>query len=296
MRGFESESNQGLPTAVRRERVRETIRDREFASVGDLSAAFGVSEVTIRSDLDALAGGGHVRRVRGGAVHRAGPRLETPFEVAVDSHAVEKALIGRVAAAMVENAQTVLMDAGSTIAAVAHAIAARPDLRDIHVFTNGMRVALELEPAIPNATVIVTGGALRPQQHSLVNPFGMVILEQIHAHLGFLGCQGIDAEAGVTHVNVAEAEVARLVMRASRRRVLVADGSKVGQVSLVHLYGIHDIDLLVTDSSADPGALAALRDRGLEVLVADAPAPVMGPTAGSAADPTSGPTTAPTAE
>jgi DeoR family transcriptional regulator of aga operon len=268
MRGFETEGTQGLPTGVRRERIREAIQEHEFVSVTDLSAVFGVSEVTIRSDLDGLAEGGHIHRVRGGAVHRTAPRLEAPFEQAADRLAAENALIGRAAAALVESGQTVLMDAGSTVAAVARALVARSDLRDLHVFTNGVRVALELELAIPNATVIVTGGMLRPQQHSLVNPFGMVILEQIHAHIGFFGCGGIDAEAGVTHINVAEAEIARLAMRASRRRVVVADGSKVGEVSLVHLYPVGDIDLLITDRSADPDALAALRERGLDVQVA----------------------------
>jgi DeoR family transcriptional regulator of aga operon len=269
VKAFESDASPALPAAVRRERVREAVREREFASVAELSATFGVSEVTIRSDLDALAEGGHVHRVRGGAVHRTESRLETPYELAVDTHAREKALIGRAAAALVESGQTVLMDSGSTVAAVARAVAARPDLRDIHVFTNGLRVALELEPAIPGATVIVTGGTLRRQQHSLVNPFGTVILDQIHAHVGFLGCQGVDPEAGITRINVAEAEVARLIMRASRRRVVVADGSKVGQVSLVHLFGLPDIDLLVTDGSADPGTVAALRERGLEVQVVE---------------------------
>lgn len=269
MKAFESEGPPGLPTVLRRERVREAVRERDFVSVAELSARFGVSEVTIRSDLDALAEDGHVHRVRGGAVHRTEPRLEMPYDQAVDTLAREKALIGRAAAALVESGQTVLMDSGTTVAAVARALASRHDLQDVHVFTNGLRVALEMEAAMPGATVIVTGGTLRRQQHSLVNPFGTVILDQVHGHVGFLGCQGVDPEAGITRVNVAEAEVARLIMRASRRRVVVADGSKIGQVSLVHLFGIPDIDLLVTDASADPGTVTALRERGLEVQVVE---------------------------
>jgi DeoR family transcriptional regulator of aga operon len=277
-----------LPTAVRRTRVLETVRRQQFASVADLSAAFGVSEVTIRNDLDTLAEDGKLLRVRGGALHSATGGMEAPFELAQDTHAVEKAQVGAVAAALVESGQTILversltalagvvqveqekllLDVGTTVAAVARAIAARMDLHDLTVFTNGVRVALELEPAIPRVTVLLTGGTLRPLQHSLVNPFGMTILEQVHGHLAVLGCHGIDPEAGITGSNVAETEIERFLLKAAKRRVLVADGSKVGVVSLVHLYGLDDIDLLVTDRSADPTVIAALRERGVEILVA----------------------------
>ena len=257
-----------LPTGVRRARVLELVRRRQFASVSGLSAAFGVSEVTIRNDLDVLAEDGHLQRVRGGAVHSATAGRETPFEQAAVARAEEKAWIGAAAALLVESGQTVFLDVGSTAAAVARALVARTDLEEVTVFTNGLRIALELEPAIPRFAVILTGGTLRRLQHSLVNPLATVILEQVHAHLGFLECAGIDPEAGVTNINVAEAEVKRLMTRAARRRVLVADGSKIGEVGLVHLYGTDEVDVLVTDPSADPDMLDALRDRGIEVIVA----------------------------
>jgi DeoR family transcriptional regulator of aga operon len=257
-----------LPTGVRRAQVLDLVRRRQFVSVAGLSAAFGVSEVTIRNDLDVLAGGGHLQRVRGGAVHAATAEREAPFEQARGARAAEKAWIGTAAARLVESGQTIFLDVGTTAAAVARALLARTDLDEVTVFTNGLRIALELEPAIPRFSVILTGGTLRKLQHCLVNPFGTVILEQVHAHLGFLECDGIDPEAGVTSINVAEAEVKRLMMRAARRRVLVADASKVGQVSLVHLYGSDEVDVLITDPSADPDVLDALRDRAVEVQVA----------------------------
>jgi DeoR family transcriptional regulator of aga operon len=236
--------------------------------VAGLSSTFGVSEVTIRNDLDTLAEEGHLRRVRGGAVHAATSGREAPFEQALGARAVEKALIGGAAAGMVESGQTVFLDAGTTAAAVARALVARPELENLTVFTNGLRTALELEPAIPRFSVVLTGGTLRRIQHSLVNPLASVILEQVHAHVGFLECNGIDANAGVTSISLAEAEVNRLMMRAARRRVVVADGSKVGEVSLVHLYGLDDVDDLVTDASADDEIVGELRDRAVEVHVA----------------------------
>jgi DeoR family transcriptional regulator of aga operon len=270
-KGLETGGDAGLdqlPTGVRRARVLELVRRRQFVSVAGLSSMFGVSEVTIRNDLDTLAEEGHLRRVRGGAVHAATSGREAPFEQALEARAVEKALIGGAAAGMVESGQTVFLDAGTTAAAVARALVARPELENLTVFTNGLRSALELEPAIPRFSVVLTGGTLRRIQHSLVNPLAAVILEQVHAHIGFLECNGIDANAGVTSISVAEAEVNRLMMRAARRRVVVADGSKVGEVSLVHLYDLDDVDDLVTDASADPEIVGALRDRAIEVHVA----------------------------
>ncbi len=261
-----------LPTGVRRARVLDHVRRRRFASVAGLSAAFGVSEVTIRNDLDVLAEEGHLQRVRGGAVHSATGGRETSFEQALAARAPEKAAIGAAAAQLIESGQTVFLDVGATAAAVARALVARPNLEDITIFTNGVRVALELEPAIPRFTVLLTGGTLRRPQHSLVNPFATVILEQVHAHVAFLECDGVAAEAGVTTVSVADAEVKRLMMRAARRRVLVADGSKVGQVSLVHLYGTGELDDLITDPSAEETALEPLRDAALRIHLAQGPA------------------------
>jgi DeoR family transcriptional regulator of aga operon len=247
--------------------VLETVRRRQFASVADLSVAFGVSEVTMRNDLDTLAEGGQLLRVRGGALHSATGGLEASFDQAQETHAAEKALIGAAAAALVESGQTLLLDVGTTVAAVARAIAARSDLHEVTIFTNGIRVALELEPAIPRISVLLTGGTLRPLQHSLVNPFGTAILEQIHGHLAVLGCHGIDPQAGVTGTNVSETEIERFMLKTAKRRILVADGSKVGVVSLVHLYDIDEIDLLITDRSADPAVIAALREHGVEIHV-----------------------------
>ncbi len=259
----------GLSTRARRERVAEAIRRSKYTSVTDLAAAFDVSEVTIRNDLDRLEEAGQVRRVRGGAVHQVAGTLEVSFEQDADTMAGEKAAIGERAASLVASGETVMLDIGSTVAAVARAIARRTDLADVTVITNGIRVALELEAAEGGVSVLVTGGTLRSLQHSLVNPFGTVLLEQLHAHTAIVSCNGIDARAGVTNTNVGEAEVKRLMLKAGRQRVVVADGSKVGQVSLVHVSPTDDVDIVITDSSADPAAVAALRERGVDVQIVE---------------------------
>ncbi len=94
------------------------------------------------------------------------------------------------------------------------------------------------------------------------------MLERINARTVFLGCNGIDPNGGITNINLPEAEIKRRMLQAARQRVIVADGSKVGRVELAYLCGVDEVDLLITDSSADPAVLNALRERELQVMLA----------------------------
>lgn len=245
------------------------IRDRQFARVAELSAEFGVSEVTVRTDLDHLERCGSVRRVHGGAVLATGRmRRERPFEEEATASAEEKAKIGRAAADMVQTGDVVILDVGTTTTAVARALVERNDLDDVVVVTNGLNIALAVEVAMPRFTVVVTGGTVRPLQHSLVDPFGGPVLDRIHAELMFLGCNGIDPSAGVTNVNLPEAEMKQRMMRSARRTVVVADGSKVGEKSAAWVCDVASLDSLITGESASPGAVEELEEQGLEVRIA----------------------------
>jgi DeoR family transcriptional regulator of aga operon len=250
---------QGLPTAVRRERMLAALKTREFTRVTELERMFGVSAVTIRGDLAALAHRGEVRRVHGGAMPIATPRAERSFEDSASAHAEEKRAIGRAAAALVSNGDTVALDVGTTPRAAALALVPRDDLHDVTVFTNGLNIALELERAAPRLTVVVSGGTLRPLQHSLVNPMADVLLSGLNPDLAFVGCNGVHPQRGVTNVNLPEAEVKRRMLALAARRVIVADGSKLGEVAVAHLCGVADIDLLLTGASAPEAVLEELR-------------------------------------
>lgn len=262
-----SKSDGEVPAEVRRQQILALMKGRDFVRVADLSTYFGVSDVTVRSDLDTLAELGHIRRVRGGAVPDARPNLERPFEETQAAHSKEKDAIARVAAHLVTSGQTIILDVGTTTTAVARALIARDDLHDVVIITPSLNIAFELEPAIPRFTVILTGGTLRPMQHSLIDPLGGLLLDRITAHIAFLGCNGIDHMRGVTNINLPETEIKRRMLRASRR-VVVADSSKVGQVEVAYLCDAKDIDVLITDEGADPGELAALRERSVEIMIA----------------------------
>jgi DeoR family transcriptional regulator of aga operon len=263
---------EALPAHQRRERIQMLVDERGFVRVSELREAFGVSGVTARSDLDALEAAGSVQRVHGGAVPvpatGTGPRpdRETSFEEALAASVLPKQQIGVLGASLVSSGQSVILDVGTTTLAVARALLARTELTDVVVITNGLRIALELEQAIPRFTVIVTGGSLRPLQHSLVEPLAATVLEQVHADLAFIGCNGVDAERGVTNVNLPEAGVKTLMLAAATRAIIVADGSKLGRVHLGRIGALAAFDTLVTDAEASPDRLAPLRDAGLTVL------------------------------
>lgn len=247
----------------------DLIRAQEFVSVAELGDRFGVSQVTARTDLHALAQRGLVRRIRGGAISRMAPGHEQAFEETQLRDHAEKVAVGRAAAELVSDGETVILDVGTTTTEAARALAARPELHDVTVLTSGLNIALELEPTIPRLAVVVLGGTLRPLQHSLVDPLGALALDHVNAHTVLLGCNGVDPAAGVTNVNLPEADVKRRLIAAARKRVVLADGSKLGTVHMARVCDLDEVDVVVTGASAEPDVVDALRERAVEVVVAD---------------------------
>jgi DeoR family transcriptional regulator of aga operon len=256
------------PAEVRQARITALVEEQGFVRVADLADRFGVSTVTVRSDLQTLEAHGRLRRIRGGAVPRDVLRSEQPFEVAARDLADEKAAIGRYAAGLVADRDTVLLDVGTTTTAVAEALVARTELREVTVVTSGLKVALTLERAWPRISVIVTGGTLRRLQHSLVNPLATVILEQLNASLAFIGCNGVDLRGGVTNINLPEAEVKRAMLLSARRPIVVADATKLGEIEVAKVCDLAEISMLVTDRSADPALVADITAAGCKVELA----------------------------
>ncbi|MDY0911639.1 DeoR/GlpR family DNA-binding transcription regulator [Rathayibacter festucae] len=279
-----ADGEQESRSALERRLEMRLLADRlGFVSVADLSGRLGVSVVTVRSDLDRLAGEGAVQRVRGGAVPTGERSGERSFEEGLASASDEKAAIGREAAASVASGESVILDVGTTTLAIAHALVARDDLRDVTVITNGLTLALALEPAIPRFTVVVTGGTLRPLQHSLVEPLASEVLERLRADVVFIGCTGVHPEAGVTNVNLPEATLKRRMLHAAARRVVVADSSKLGVVDLGRVAGTEEFDRLLTGAAAGDAAVERLETAGLAVTRCGPAQP--GPRAGDGAGP-----------
>ena len=256
-----------LPASARRQELDRMITQRGFVRVIDASVELGVSEVTVRADLSTLERRGRVTRVHGGAMPAGA--AEPSLETALDRDAAAKVAIGRAAALLVGNGDSIYVDAGSTSMAFAQALVDRHDLHDVVIVTSGLTIALALEPAIPRLTVLVTGGTLRPLQHSLVNPFAASMLDTLTLDVAFIGCNGVHPVVGATNINLAEAEVKSRVRARSRRGILLADATKLGHTALAAIGAPGDFDTLVTAGIVNGTVVDELREAGMTVLVAD---------------------------
>ena len=253
---------------IRRDRIAAAVLEDGFLPVGVAAVRFGVSEVTVRADLAALEADGRIRRVHGGAtpVVQAGP--ESPLEDTARRGAAAKRAIARRAVGLLPAGASVFLDVGSTVLAVAHLLVDRADLGERVVVTNGLSTALALEPAIPRLSVILTGGTLRPLQHSLVNPLAGQTLAGLHVDVAIIGCNGIDEAGRVTNLNLAEAEIKRELLTKATTRILVADGSKAGARHLGLIGQLSEFDVLVTDAAGGRALTDAAKEAGnrLEIV------------------------------
>ncbi len=252
--------------ALRHESICTTLEASGRVSIPDLAERLGVTAVTIREDLKHLERRGVLTRVRGGAVVTPGQEKESALELTSMTNREEKHGIAGYAASLIKNGHTVVIDVGSTTTALAKALS--PDLQDVVVITNGLNIAMSLESA-PGVSVIVTGGTLRPLQHSLVAPMGTLILDQLRADIAFIGCNGVDVDRGFTNANIAEAEIKRAMLASARYAVFLADHDKIGKVASAFVADVHEADLLITDRRANIEVLEALQECGLETVVVD---------------------------
>jgi len=269
------EISDSLPSSIaessgsdaRRQQLLDFVQRHEFARIQDLARHLRVSEVTIRSDVDILARAGGIRRVRGGAMRVVEAVPEVVYEARISSHQREKRAIGFAAVEMLSSGDSVILDVGTTAMAVADAIADRQDLTNLTVFTPGINIALALERAIPRIEVVVTGGILRPQQHSLVGSTSTLILDQIRATFGFIGCNGIDPSHGIVGLSLQDTALKQAILRASRTSIIITDASKFSQTSLVRVCGFEDVDMVLTAGAPDPISVDAVREAGTEVRI-----------------------------
>lgn len=254
-------------SALRRDAILEFLRNRNSATVAELSELCNVSEVTIRQDLNQLATEGLVVRTRGGALPAARANNEFTFGARVAMAADVKQRIGEAAASLVKAGDSVLIDASTTGLYVVRALLKRRDLSDMTIITNGLNTALELANR-PDITTIVTGGALRMTSVSLIGSFAWDMLAKINATIGFFGARGVTVEQGLTDVNFQEANVKMKMIERCQEVVAITSASKFGEVSLVTFAPIDRVHRIITDDAAPADLLDQLRARGVTVTIA----------------------------
>ena len=268
MPDFENPEKPSLTEAERAAFIRREIMQSGKVSVQMLAESLGVSTATIRRDLAALEADHVLKRIYGGAI-AIEPLLYEPFkyesnfQLNMERFAVEKQRIGLAAAELIEPGDVISLMSGTTSMFLARALRNRTNLT---VITNTVNIAMELngQDAI---TLIVTGGVLRGSYFSLVGPLAELSLNQIYVDKVFVCMTAIDVEKGLTTTTIEQATVIRRMIDQGRKRIVIADSSKLGKVSHVLICGVQDIHMLVTDRNAPPDKVDQFRQRGIEVLL-----------------------------
>jgi DeoR family transcriptional regulator of aga operon len=254
-----------LKAIARHRHIVDVLQAHGRASVAALCADLAVSSVTIRADLFYLEKAQVLRRIRGGAIAVHPSRYERPLDLNASLRRAEKEAIADLAAGMIRDGETIIIDTGSTMVALAKAMPRH--LTDVAVLTNALDVAIELS-LHPGMTVILTGGTVRPRVNSLVSPFGTLLLNEINADVAFVSCTGVESEKGFTNSNWQEAEIKKAMIKAASRIIVLADHSKLKHVATARIAALDEADLLITDSGASADTIRELRAGGLQVAVA----------------------------
>ena len=235
--------------------------------VAELSDHLGISEVSIRHDLQILEDLGLLKRVHGGAIavpdQTAGEALSARWYQNLE----KKERIGRAAAQMIQRGNRLIIDSGTTPLQVARHLP--PELLasgNLTVITASLPIGREVG-SHPGIHLILLGGVYLPAYDLVVGPQTIDNLKNLHADKLFLGTDGLTFTQGITTANVLEAEVDRAMVNASSEVIVVSDSEKIGVIGLVTIMPLTEIDKLVTDSEAPQDFVEALRGQGVDVTL-----------------------------
>jgi DeoR family transcriptional regulator, aga operon transcriptional repressor len=239
------------------------LEDGETVTLTRMTEALGVSSATVRRDLADLEEQGLLVRTHGGA-RAAEARAEVPVRLRDTRFREAKQSIARQVARLIPTGPySVALSGGTTTAEVARALATRPDLA---IVTNALTTAVQLVSR-PNLKVIITGGVLRSSSYEAVGVIAENTFNAINVGTAVLGTDGISAAGGATTHDETEARTNHAMVAHAQRVVVAADGSKVGRVTLAKMADLGEVQVLVTDSTADPEELDRIRAAGVEVIV-----------------------------
>lgn len=252
-------------TSQRRAAILQILTREGSVQVSSLVEQFGVSAVTIRSDLTTLEGQGLATRSHGGALLTRTPPAEQTIDQKDGLNHAQKERIGALAAGMVQPGENIIIDSGTTTISLARHLRAA---RDVTVLTNGLNIAWELAHA-PGVDLIMTGGLLRKQSLSIQGAQAEATLQAYSFDKLFLGVDGFDLQFGVTTHHEAEASLNQKMVERAKKIIVLTDASKFGRVSLHRIVQLDRVHTVITDAGIGPEYSQGLRELGIELLIAE---------------------------
>lgn len=254
----------GMMVEERRTQILQIVRTEGRAKVNDLVRRFNTSAVTIRSDLNELHQRGVIQRSHGGAVIQETVFRESPVQERVNNQSKEKQRIGAMAATMVQEGDTIILDSGTTTLEVARHL---QNFRHLQVLTNGLNIAVELLSSRTIQTIIM-GGSVRNDSASVVGRATEDMLEQFAADKLFLCGAGCDPEFGVSGTNLDETMANRAMLRAAREIIVVADSSKFTKRSMSLIASFAEVDMVISDVGLPAELQERVRSFGCKLVLA----------------------------
>lgn len=234
--------------------------------VSDLTTLTGVSDMTIRRDLEHLAAGGAIRKVHGGAVANGNATEEPGFAAKSQLEQPAKIAIARLAADLIRPGSAVALSAGTTTWTLAQYVVGIPGLT---VVTNSTTVAdlIGADTSAAGQTIILTGGVRTPSA-ALVGPVADQSIRSLHVDQLFLGVHGMDAMAGFTTPNLAEAETNQALIQSANQVIICADSTKWSTIGLASFAPLSAADIVITDDGLPPNAVSVLREQVGDLRIA----------------------------
>ena len=252
-----------LLAVERRTRILDLLHQRGSVTVAELSAAHGVSEETVRRDLEKLESESGIARTHGGAYVARAVNSDVPIRIREGIQLEVKEIIGGLCERLVEDGETLMLDSSTTALHVAeHIRAARAR---VTVVTNALRVA-DAFADCEGVTLVCTGGALRRSQLSFVGPATVEMLRHFYADKAFVSCVAVDLENGLTDADELEADVRRTMLHQAREKLLIADYTKLGKTSFALIAPLDRVNCLVTDREPDARWMAELARRKVRCI------------------------------
>ena len=251
----------------RKQMIVELVNRQVKATVASLCEEFGVSPATVRNDLRELEFAGLLKRTHGGAIRNKKTSYEKIYEERLVYRKEEKHAIGKAAAAMVQEGDTIIMDTGTTTLEMARFLA---DVRNLTIVTNDLMIASYINRNT-NADLLVVGGFLRKHFNCFCGPLTVSALEGLSVDKAFISSDGVSIEKGITTPNVDISMVRRAFLDRADEKILLADHSKFGKTTFVKCADLNEIDVIVTDEKADKKYLERIREEGLEIEIAKLP-------------------------